>query len=421
MSTTTRTLAGFWLLALTLAASVHAQEIEPERVGISSQRLQRINALVDRRIEAGDITGAVTLVARDGRIVHLEARGLMDQASNTPMRRDTIFRIASMSKPVAGVAILMLAEEGKVRLDDPVSKFIPSFGEAEVATARERPGPPFGPAADSGAPEFYTVPAAREITVLDLLTHTSGVMSGRMSGSVAQAAAAQRHDLGLAWVEQIGTAPLEFAPGSRWAYSALAGFDVLSRIVEVASGQSFDVFLRERIFEPLGMQDIFFWPNALQRERIVSSYSLTDRGLVPRDNPDSMSGPRYFSGAGGLMTSAEAYAQFAMMLANGGELNGVRILSPRMLELMGSAYIPDTLPGRPTGEGYGLSVRVVTDPVARGTMLSEGTFGWSGAYGTHFFVDPKENLTAMLMIQTPIREMRPEFEDAVMQALVELR
>jgi CubicO group peptidase (beta-lactamase class C family) len=421
MNRTIRALTGLALLVLALTASIRAQEIEPERVGISSDRLKRINALVERYIEAGEITGAVTLVARDGRIVHLEAQGVMDLASDSPMQRDTIFRIASMSKPVAGVAILMLIEEGKVRLDDPVSKFIPSFVEAEVAMAVERPGRAFGAASSDGAPEFYTVPTTREVTVLDLLTHTSGVMSGRMSSSAAQPASARRHELGLAWVEHIGGAPLEFAPGSRWAYSALAGFDVLSRIVEVASGQSFDVFLRERIFEPLGMEDIFFWPNAVQRERIVTSYSLEDRGLVPRENPDSMSGQRYFSGAGGLMTSAQAYAQFAMMLANGGELNGVRILSPRMVELMGSAYIPDSLPGRPAGEGYGLSVRVVTDPVARGTMLSKGTFGWSGAYGTHFFVDPKENLTAMLMIQTPIREMRPEFEDAVMQSLVELR
>lgn len=421
MNGTIRTLAGLCALALALATSAYGQDIEPERVGISAARLERINTFVDRHIEAGEITGAVTLVARDGRIVHLEAQGLMDLESETPMRRDTIFRIASMSKPVAGVAILMLLEEGKLRLDDPVSKFIPSFAQAEIATPIERPRPAFGPAPTSGAPEFYTVPSEREVTVLDLLTHTSGVMSGPMSGSVARRASAERHELGLAWVEQIGSAPLEFAPGSRWAYSALAGFDVLSRIVEIASGQSFDEFLRQRIFEPLGMQDIFFWPNAVQRERIVSSYSLTDDGLVPRDNPDSMSGPRYFSGAGGLMTSAEAYAQFAMMLANGGALNGVRILSPRMVELMGSAFIPDTLPGRPDGEGYGLSVRVVTDPAARGTMLSQGAFGWSGAYGTHFFVDPKENLTAVMMIQTPIREMRPEFEDAVMQALVELR
>lgn len=416
-----RSLTAWLALALLVTTAARAEDVAPEQVGVSEDRLARISALVERHIAAGEITGAVTLVARDGRIVHHEAQGLMDLESATPMQRDTIFRIASMSKPVAGVAILMLVEEGKLRLDDPVSRFIPSFAEAEVAMAIERPAPAFGPAPTAGAPEFYTVPSTREVTVLDLLTHTSGVMSGPMSNSVAQRAAAQRHELGLAWVEQIGAAPLEFAPGTRWAYSALAGFDVLSRIVEVASGQSFDEFLRQRIFEPLGMQDIFFWPSAVQRERIVTSYSLTDQGLVPRDNPDSMSGPRYFSGAGGLMTTAEAYAQFAMMLANGGELDGVRILSPRMVELMGSAFIPDSLPGRPAGEGYGLSVRVVTDPVARRTLLSKGTFGWSGAYGTHFFVDPKENLAAILMIQTPIRSMRPEFEDAVMQALVELR
>jgi CubicO group peptidase (beta-lactamase class C family) len=406
--------------SLVLSQAAFAQEVQPEQVGVSSQRLERIDELVERYMEAGDITGAVTLVARNGRIVHLQAQGLKDLESDTPMGKDTIFRIASMSKPVAAVATLMLVEEGKVRLDDPVAKYIPSFATPAVAVARDSQARSSGAGADGAEPAFYTVPAQREVTVFDLLTHTSGVMSGNMSGSVARVASAQRHDIGLAWVEQIGTAPLEFAPGARWAYSALAGFDVLSRIVEIASGQAFDVFLRQRIFEPLGMRDIFFWPNAAQRERLVTSYTRTASGLVPRDNPDSMSSPRYFSGAGGLMTTAEAYAQFAMMLANGGELNGARILSPRTVALMASLHIPDTLPGRPAGEGYGLGVRVVGDPIARGTTLSMGSFGWSGAYGTHFWVDPKENLVGILMIQTPIREMRPDFENAVMQALVEL-
>jgi CubicO group peptidase (beta-lactamase class C family) len=255
--------------------------------------------------------------------------------------------------------------------------------------------------------------------VLDLLTHTSGVMSGRMSNSVGQAAFPKRHEQGLAWVEEAAAAPLEFQPGSRWAYSALTGFDMLSRIVEVASGQSFDAFLAERIFQPLGMQDVFFWPNAAQRARLATAYQRRESGLEPNANPDSMSGAKYFSGAGGLMATAETYAQYAMMLANGGELNGTRLLSPRTVELMGSAYIPDTLPGRPDGEGYGLGVRVVVNPVARGTSLSQGSFGWSGAYGTHFWADPKENLVGILMAQTPNRVLSADFENAVMQALIE--
>jgi CubicO group peptidase (beta-lactamase class C family) len=212
---------------------------------------------------------------------------------------------------------------------------------------------------------------------------------------------------------------LEFQPGSRWAYSGLGGFDVLSRIVEVASGQSFDAFLRARIFEPLGMQDVFFWPDAARRERLATVYQRRDGRLQPSENPDSMSGPRYFSGAGGLMATAEGYAPFALMLANRGAWNGKQILSPRSVEIMSAAHIPDTLPGRPAGEGYGLGVRVVTDPVERGTYLSPGSFGWSGAYGTHFWVDPKESLIAILLAQTSNRTFIADFENAVMQSVVE--
>jgi CubicO group peptidase (beta-lactamase class C family) len=337
------------------------------------------------------------------------------------MQPDTMFRIASMSKPVAAVAILMLMEEGKVRLNDPVAKFIPPFAELEVVTAKTGGSGPSGPGPTTpgATPEFYTVPAARQITVLDLLTHTSGVMSGPMSTSQGQAAFQTRHEVGLKWVESVGQAPLEFQPGSRWSYSPVAGFDMLSRIVEVASGQPFDKFLQARIFEPLGMKEATFWPTTTQRARLVTAYQRRDDKLVPNDNPDSMSGQKYFSGAGGLMTTAETYAQFAMMLANGGALNGKRLLSPRTVELMGSAYIPSTLPGRAAGEGYGLGVRVVTDPVARGTWLSAGSFGWSGAYGTHFWADPKKNLVGILMAQTPNRTFSADFENAVLQAVIE--
>jgi CubicO group peptidase (beta-lactamase class C family) len=397
--------------------------VAPESVGISTQRLERIDELVERAIAAGEISGAVTLVARNGQIAHLAAHGVSDLASKKPMQTDSIFRIASMSKPVGAVAILMLVEEGKVRLNDPVSKFIPGFASPEVAIEKTRTGPgaPAPAAAGPGAPppDFYTVPAAREVTILDLLTHTSGVMSGRMSNSVGQAASAKRHDVGLKWTEEIGDAPLEFQPGARWSYSALAGFDVLAHVVEVASGQSFDQFLRARLFQPLGMQDAFFWPNDAQRARLATVYQRRDGALVPSDNPNSMSSPKYFSAAGGLMSTAETYAQFGMMLANHGEWNGHQVLSPRSVELMGSVFIPDTLPGRQPGEGYGLGVRVITDSAARTTYLSKGTFGWSGAYGTHFWVDPDKNLVGIFMAQTSSRALLSDFENAVLQAVVD--
>ncbi|HEX6992970.1 MAG TPA: serine hydrolase domain-containing protein [Gammaproteobacteria bacterium] len=180
-----------------------------------------------------------------------------------------------------------------------------------------------------------------------------------------------------------------------------------------------DEFLRERVFGPLGMTDTTFWPTAAQRERLASSYVSRDGELVPRPNPDSMSGERYFSAAGGLMTTAEDYARFAMMLANDGELDGVRILSPRSVEMMRSIFVPDTLPGRQPGEAFGLGVRVIENPAERRTWLSEGSFGWSGAYGTHFWVSPRERLVAILLAQTSVRPLLDDFETAVMQAVVD--
>jgi CubicO group peptidase (beta-lactamase class C family) len=398
-----------FLLTVIFATTVHAETVSPESVGLSSDRLQRISELVEENIAAGNISGAVTLVARHGKVAHLEAAGVMDLESGRPMETDTYFRLASMSKPVGGLAIMMLVEEGKVRINDPVSRYLPSYANQVVAMAKS----------DNPDDGFYTVPAEREITIKDLLTHTSGVMSGRFSSSEGRSLSVTRHDAGLAWIDDLGNAPLEFQPGSRWSYSALAGFDVLSRIVEIASGQNFNDFLRSRVFDPLDMDDTFFWPNSDQRQNLVSSYSLGDEGLQPRNNPDSMSSPVYYSAAGGLMSSVESYAQFAMLLAGDGELNGTRLLGTRTMEVMRSEWIPDSLPGRNDGEGYGLSVRVVSDPIAMGSLLNEGTFGWSGAYGTHLFVDPVEDIVGLMFIQTPIRSMRPEFERTVMQAIVD--
>ena len=420
-------LASLFLGALLVAAPalvLQAETATPQSVGLSSERLQRVHELVDRTIAAGEIAGAVTLVARNGQVAYLEAQGVMDLASKRPMQPDSMFRLASMSKPVAAVAILMLAEEGKVRLSDPVSRFIPAYANIEVGIAKPAAPGPGGPPAAAGGPggappEFYEVPATRPITVLDLLTHTSGLMSGPMGNSAGNAAFNKRHDLGLMWVEELGASPLEFQPGTRWAYSAVAGFDALAHIAEIAAGQEYAEFLSQRLFGPLGMRDVTFWPSAEQRSRLATVYQRRDGKLAPSDNPDSMSGQKYHGGGGGLMATAETYAQFAMMLANGGELNGTRILSPRTVELMGSAFIPSTLPGRPAGEGYGLGVRVVTDDAARGTWLSEGSFGWSGAYGTHFWVDPKENLVGIVLAQTSNRTFLSDFENAVMQALVD--
>jgi CubicO group peptidase (beta-lactamase class C family) len=415
-------IAGTSVLLIALLAWPRAAEIpltaKPEEVGLSSERLARITEMMQRRIAAGDISGGVTLVARKGRIAHLEAHGMMDIESKKPMPKDAVFRIASMTKPVVGVAIMMMLEEGKLRLTDPVSKFIPAFKEMKVAVAQ--PNLNVTPAAgeEPAAPRFYTVPAEREITIRDLLTHTSGLVSGPMSTSEARKVARKPTDTLADYIPRLATTPLEFQPGSRWSYSPGAGFDTLGRIVEIVSGQNFDQFLRQRVFDPLGMKDISFYATETLGSRMPTAYDATPNGLRKAANGNRMSSRVYFSGGGGLSASAEEYLKFGQMLLNGGELNGKRLLSPRTVELMASAHAPDTLPGRPVGEAFGLSVRVVKNHVAGNSRLSDGSFGWSGAFGTHFWVDPKEEIVAILMIQTPVRQMRPEFENAVMQSIV---
>jgi CubicO group peptidase (beta-lactamase class C family) len=399
-------------------AAENTSTAKPEDVGLSSERLARIGELMQRHIAAKDISGGVTLVARKGRIAHLEAHGVMDLESKKPMPKDAVFRIASMTKPVTGVAIMMMMEEGKLRLTDPVSKFIPAFKEMKVAVASPKQGPTPAAGEAPASPRFYTVPADREITVRDLLTHTSGLVSGPMSSSEARKAPRKPTETLAEYIPRLATTPLEFQPGSRWAYSAQAGFDTLGRIVEVVSGQSFDQFLRQRLFDPLAIRDMSFYATDVLRPRMPMAYDVTPNGLQKSANPERMSSQVYFMGAGGLIASAEEYLKFGQMLLNGGELNGKRLLSPRTVDLMASVHAPDTLPGRPVGEGFGLSVRVVKDHVAGNSRLSDGSFGWSGAFGTHFWVDPKEEIVAVFMIQTPIREMRPEFENAVMQAIV---
>jgi len=428
----------FTLLALPLAAASSVATAKPEDVGVSSERLQRITQMIQRRITAGDMTGAVAIVARKGKIVHLEAQGVMDLDSKKPMAKDTMFRVASMTKPVTGPAIMMMIEEGKVRLNDPVSRYIPEFKGMKVAIAQPAPAgrggapavpAPAAPAATGGrggrggaaVPIFYTIPADREITVKDLLTHVSGLASGPMSNSTTQAPAIARKptDKLADYIPRLGGSALEFQPGSRWAYSAQAGFDTLGRIVEIASGMPLDQFFRQRIFDPLGMKDIAFWPSEQQWPRVASVYTRGANGLTKSQTPNGMSSQVYFMGSGGLISTAEDYIPMGVMLANGGQLNGKRLLSPKTVEMMRAVHVPDTLPGRAAGEGYGLSVRVVNDHAKRGTMLSTGTFGWSGAYGTHFFVDPVEQLVAVFMVQTSNQEVNADFENLVAQSVVD--
>jgi len=404
---------------------------KPEEVGMSTDRLGRIHDTVVKHIEAKDVSGAVTLVARRGRIVHFEAQGLADIDAKKPMTKDTIFRLASMSKPITSVAVMMMLEEGKVHLNDRVSTFIPEFKTMKVAVAKGttdkpvqmpafgRGGPPAAP------PEFDLVPAAREITVKDLLTHTSGLMSGGVSGA-EQAKLAPRgpNDTLANYVPKLAQTPLDFQPGTLWRYSGLYGFDVLARIVEIVSGQPYDQFLQQRLFAPLGMKDTGFAPMPDRMARLATVYQRTPDGqLRPAPNANQLISGTYFSASGGLMSTAEDYLQFAQMLVNGGALNGKRYLSPKTVELMTANHTGDMVNGqfgRPArGMGFALGVQVWLDPVAADRRVSPGSYGWEGAYGTLQVMDPAEKMVEIIMMQGANGPLQRDFENAVRQALIE--
>ena len=391
---------------------------------MASARLPRIHDTVQRYLDAGQLAGAVTLVARRGRVAHFEAHGVMDLDAKTPMRKDAIFRIASMSKPVTGVAIAMLIEEGKVRLTDPVSRFIPSFKDTQVAVIKPGYVAPAVPAGQPAPiPDYYSVPATREITVKDLLTHTSGLESGSLGNRLGGRIAPRDVTKTLAdQVPNLAKVPLDFQPGSQWTYSLLAGMDTLSRIVEIAAGQTYEQFLKQRLFEPLGMKDTGFFVPADKVSRIAGLYNRTPKGIEKADTPAWLATKTFFSGGGGLWSTAEDYAQFAQMLVNGGELNGTRILGPRTIEYMATNQVGTLYTGagaRAEGLGFGLSMEVVLDNVRANRRTSNGSFGWDGAFGTHFWVDSKEKLIGVLMVQTPGTGVTRDFENAVMQAIVD--
>lgn len=412
-----------FILILSISSMVSAGTIptaKPEKMGFSSSRLERIHELMQRNIDEGNFAGAVTVVARHGRVVHFETHGVMDLDVKNPMERDAIFRIMSMTKPVVGVSILMLLEESKLQLNDRVSKFIPEFKDLKVAVPLPSPfSSPFAPPSNAPTePRFYTMPADREVTIRDLMTHTSGVVSGPISMSQNAKVSYKEGETVGDYIPRLGSVPLEFQPGTKWAYSAQAGIDTLVRIVEIISKQTFDQFLQQRLFEPLEMKDTFFYPAEAVKPRIATLYGRTPEGLQKRGEMPFVNGT-YLSGGGGLFSTAEDYLRFGLMLANGGELEGKRVLGSRTIEMMKSIHIPDSLPGRNPGEGYGLTVRVISDSGAAGTMLSNGSFGWSGAFGTHFWVDPEEEIVAVLMTQGGSIELTVDFEVAVMQAVVD--
>jgi CubicO group peptidase (beta-lactamase class C family) len=412
--------------ALWPVAAGPATNSQSEGTGLSPERLTRIHSAIQQHIDGRDIAGAVTLVARRGQVAHFEAHGLMDLESMRPMSKDAVFRLASMSKPITAVAILMLMEDGKLRLSDPVSRFIPPFKNLQVAVPR--PGGAAAPTNARGGSAgsdvvFDRVSASREITIRDLLTHTSGLVSGGLGATqAAHLAPRGLNDTLAEYVPRLAAVPLDFQPGTLWRYSGQAGFDVLSRIVEVASGEPYDAFLRQRLFGPLGMKDSGFFPTPDEASRLVTVYQRGEQGLERAPNQNQFTSRTYFSGAAGLMSTAQDYLRFAEMLLNGGELDGRRYLSPRTVELMSSNHVGDLFDGQlgvAHGMGFGLGVQIVLDPAVAGLRVSTGAFGWRGAYGTDVSIEPKEQMVSLVMLSTSNTLVHRDFQNAVRQAIVD--
>jgi CubicO group peptidase (beta-lactamase class C family) len=407
-------------VALLMVTSFSAATLvsKAEDVGMSSERLKRIHQLIQAHVDRKDFSGAVTLVERKGKLVHFEAHGLADVEANKPMKTDTLFGLASMTKPVTAVSVLMLLEEGKLVLSDPVSKFIPEYKNPQVAVWN-LPNDPAGAG-------LRLVPAAREITIQDLLTHTSGLANG-FTGPAGDYVRRANLPTGGSLderVKRLAKLPLNFQPGTQWEYSPGTGFDALGRVVEILSGMSLDQFFKTRIFEPLGMKDTFFTVPAARLADVAVAYTKSENGLVRPMPRAASSEPRgqYFSGAGGLTGSAADYLSFSEMLLNGGQLNGVRLLSRKTVELMTSDAIGSLDLRNYAGDqvlkgyGFGLGVRVRRNTGENGWMGSIGDFGWAGALGTYFWIDPKEQLIGMVMIQTRNYRLRMEYPNLVYQA-----
>lgn len=379
----------------------------PQAVGMSPERLRRLDSFIERLESEGRISGAVTVVARRGRLVRLTAQGYADLESRRPMRPDEIFALASMTKPIATVGLLMLVEEGRVLLSDPVEKFLPEFSHPMVAV----------PDADGG---YVTVPANRSITIHDLLIHRSGLPTpnGLAGQALRQAMAALPPDAVLAdRIRALARVPLNFQPGARWEYGVST--DVIGRVIEVVSGQTLDVYLQRRIFEPLGMADTGFTVPPEKRSRLAVIYQASEGGRLSRAHqqpPDT----RMFSAAGGLFSTAADYLRFCQMLLNGGALDGRRLLSRKSVELMTERH-SDPIPlSFLAGQYFGLGVAVRKADGDSGVLGSPGTYGWSGAYNTYFRIDPREQLILISLLQrSPANDLELQygFQNVVMQAI----
>ena len=403
----------------------------PHEVGLSSKRLARISAAAQQFIDDGQLAGAVTVVARQGKVAHSEAYGMMDIAANKPMQKDTIFRIYSMTKPIAAAAVMMLCEEEKLQLDAPASMYLPELGNLKVA-------------ADADAETPSLVKADRDMTVRDLMRHTSG-LPGAARYMAGQTAVDKRyreeglhllHECNLQeMVERLGRIPLLYQPGTKWHYSIAA--DVLGRLIEVVSGQPFDVFLTERIFQPLGMVDTGFYVPPEKIDRFARMYGpKPEGGLRVIDAPEGGTGkisetsfigkPKFLSAGGGLVSTAADFARFCLMLSSGGILAGKRLMKTESVELMTRNHLPEHLipldkkpDKRYAGLGFGLGVSVRVRQTDWVPASQVGEYGWIGGASTEFWIAPRDELIAITLAQhIPFSELSERVKPLIYSAIL---
>ena len=396
------------LASLLVAPALRAEAppaATPESVGLSSERLQRLRAVMQQFVDEGRVSGLVTYVARNGRVAHLEAFGKADVEAGRPMQKDAIFRIASQTKALTSVALMMLVEEGKVGLADPVSRYIPAFAKTTVALA-----PPAGAVASSPA---AVVPAKRPITIRDLLTHTAGISYGSGPAQDQWKAAgiqgwyfADRSEPVSAVVERMAALPMDAQPGEKYVYGY--NTDILGVVVEKVSGLTLAEFFQKRITGPLGLVDTQFYLPPAGKDRLAAVYAAKDGKIERATDPKFgqghyVEGPRVaFAGVAGLLSTARDYGRFLQMLLNGGEIDGVRLLSPKTVELMTVNHVGTLFAERgpsDAGRGFGLGFDVIEDLGETGRHGSVGAFGWGGAYHTTYWADPKEKMVVLLMTQ----------------------
>jgi CubicO group peptidase (beta-lactamase class C family) len=382
---------------------------KPEDVGLSSQRLQRIRDTLQADIDKGLAPGTVLLIARRGQVANFEVLGYRDREDGAVMTPDTIFRIASMTKPVASVAAMMLAEEGKLLIADPVSRYIPAFADLKVAANSD----------DVNAKSLTLEPLRREMTVQDLLRHTSGLTYAHLTGphlkqAYEAAGVVDERQTNAEMAEKLAKVPLAYQPGSTWQYGVST--DMLGRVVEIASGMSLDRFIGERICKPLGLVNTSFGP--IDGSRAAQPQIDSASGKRPPMRDTSVR-PKWISGGSGLLSTAGDYVRFCQMLLNGGELGGTRLLAPATIALMTSDHLtPETRrsPSTPVlfgalaptpelGLGFGLGFAVRTHSGRNPLPGSVGDFSWSGVTGTYFWIDPQQELVAILMMQAPLQRL----------------